>query len=111
MHVKFINMLVYCGPMNRKQRGDFVRKVISQVRKKEFPYDPLEKQGTDWSMYDVAQCREIADMIELIRELVDSAVERLEKLKPKPQRGPGRPPTSPRRCGQNIAAAIISGCP
>lgn len=95
MHVKFINLLVHYLSMNHKQRGDFLRKVIDQVREKEFPYESREKKKVNWSMYDVAQCQEIADMIELIRELVDSAVERLEKLKPKAQRGPGRPPTPP----------------
>jgi len=81
--------------MNRKQRGDFVRKIITQVREKEYPYEGRPKGKINWNDYDVAQCREIADMIELIRALADSAVDHIEAMLPQggPKR-PGRPPRS-----------------
>lgn len=68
--------------MNRKQRGDFVRKIITQVREKEYPYEGRPKGKINWNDYDVAQCREIADMIELIRALADSAVDHIEAMLP-----------------------------
>lgn len=80
--------------MNRKQRGDLLRGIIHQVREKEYPYEKRPKAKVNWSDYDIAQCREIADMINLIRELVDSAVRRIENESPQEPRGPGRPPTS-----------------
>ena len=78
--------------MNRKQRGDLVRKIIVQVREQEFPYEEREKARINWRDYDIAQCREIADMINLIRELVDTAVKWIEANTPPEPRGPGRPP-------------------
>lgn len=78
--------------MNRKQRGDLLRKIIDQVRKGEFPYEEREKTKINWRDYDIAQCREIADMIDLIRELVDSAAEWIEANLPSEPKGPGRPP-------------------
>ena len=78
--------------MNRKQRGDLVRKIIVQVREQEFPYEEREKARINWRDYDIAQCREIADMINLVRELVDTAVKWIEANTPPEPRGPGRPP-------------------
>ena len=78
--------------MNRKQRGEFVRKIIAQVREKEFPYEGRPKEKVNWNDYDLAQCREIADMINLIRELVDSAVKRIEADSRQKSKQPGRPP-------------------
>ena len=78
--------------MNRKQRGDLVRNIIVQVREQEFPYMEREKARINWRDYDIAQCREIADMINLIRELVDTAVKWIEANTPPEPRGPGRPP-------------------
>jgi len=78
--------------MNHKQRGDLVRNIIHQVREKEYPYESRPKEKTNWANYDRAQCREVADMIDLIRELVDSAVERIEADLPKEPKQPGCPP-------------------
>lgn len=89
--------------MNRKQRGDFVRKIITQVREKEFPYEGRPKEKINWNDYDVAQCREIADMIELIRELVDSAVDHIEAMVPPGRKQPGRPP----RSASDIAKVLL----
>ncbi len=79
--------------MNRKQRGDLLRKIIDQVRKGEFPYEEKrEKTRINWRDYDIAQCREMADMIDLIRELVDSGEKWMDANMPSGPRGPGRPP-------------------
>jgi len=78
--------------MNHEQRGNLVRKIISQVRDREYPYKTREKRKINWHDYDLAQCREIGDVINLIRELVNSAVKRLE---PESAKGPGRPPVQP----------------
>jgi len=89
--------------MNRKQRGDFVRKIITQVREKEFPYEGRSRKKINWNDYDVAQCREIADMIGLIRVLVDSAVDHIEALLPQGPKQPGRPP----RSASDIAKVLL----
>ena len=94
MHAKYINLLNYYLVMNCKPRGEFLRKVISEVREGEFPYESREEKKVDWAMYDVAQCHEIADMIDMIRELVDSAATDLGIGKPK-KRDRGRPSTPP----------------
>lgn len=72
--------------------------VIAQVRGKTFEYEPREKAQTDWRKYDAAQCREIITVLELIRELVDVAEERVaarNTLKPLERRPSGRPPEVP----------------
>jgi len=95
MNIKFINLLFISLAMNHKQRGEFIRDVISKVRDGQSPYISRAKKDMDWGMYDVAQCHEIADMIDMIRDLVDMAVDRIEKEGGVSESGPGRPPTPP----------------
>lgn len=80
--------------MNRVQRGELIRKIITQVRSQEYPYEKRPPQKMSWSNYDVAQCNEIADVLELIRMLVDSAEEKLNSRRPPLKTGPGRPAIS-----------------
>jgi hypothetical protein len=54
--------------MNREQRGNLVRKIISQVRDREYLYESREKTKINWHDYDLAQCKEIGNMIDLIRD-------------------------------------------
>ena len=94
--------------MNREQRGKIVRKIIGQVRNREYPYESREKTKINWHDYDLAQCKEIGDMINLIRGLVDSAVKRLELPVSK---GPGRPPTPPSDIAKVLLLQSYMGVP
>lgn len=79
-----------------RRKEMLLQEIITKVREKEFNYKPREKKKTNWRNYDKAQCREIASMLEFIRELVDLAEERVaatnQKIKQKPL---GRPPEVP----------------
>ncbi len=75
-----------------------LQEIITQVRSKIFEYEPREKTLTNWGNYDAAQCREIVTVLELIRELVNVAEERVaarNALKPPKGRPSGRPPEIP----------------
>jgi len=74
------------------QRGEFLRKVITQVRTQDYPYDERAPRKVDWHAYDVAQANEIADMLELIRVSVDAAAKRIEDRRKRPRRDRGQPP-------------------
>ncbi len=72
------------GPLN------LVRKLIDSARQGEMDYGGRPPRRVDWTAYDLAQTRELADMLATIRELVDAADERLRE---RGKRRPGRPPT------------------
>lgn len=66
-----------------------LRELVSSVRDGTFHYEGRPKRPLDWSSYDEAQAYELADMLYLIRMLVDEAAARL----PLPEKkGRGRPP-------------------
>ena len=73
-------------------RADFLHKLITSVREQDFPYQKRSKKRMDWSSYDTAQCTEIADMLDLIRDLVDAADQRVRARKTPEKPSPGRPP-------------------
>lgn len=81
--------------MNLQQRGQFLRGLIGTIREQEFPYEPRPESKTRWRDYNLAQCREIVEMISLIRDLVDQAGKRLGISSPPMPSGPGRPPVNP----------------
>lgn len=81
--------------MRFQQRGEFLRKILDQVRDNKYPYEERDKAETDWSNYDAAQCREIVDVINTIREAVDEAAARIASRKQLELPGPGRPPNEP----------------
>jgi len=97
--------------VDEKRRGDLVRKIITQVREREYPYERRHAKEIRWTSYDVAQCNEIADVIELIRVLVDRAEERLSARNPPSPRGPGRPPVSPADVTKVLLAQSYFGAP
>jgi len=81
--------------MNRKQSGDVLRKIINDVREKDYPYEKKPKEKINWTKYDIAQCKEMADMINLIRDLVNSVKKHSPVEIIKNTKQVGRPPTSP----------------
>jgi len=89
--------------VNISQREALLHKLIDQARSQELPYEKRPKKRINWSEYDVAQCNEIADALDLIRDLVDAAASRVRARSPPEKTGPGRPPTD----AASIAKALL----
>ena len=71
-----------------------LRETIIHIRKGEFPYKEKEQKKIDFAKYNTVQINEIADVLEIIRDIVDTADQRLQKTsEPTLPRGPGRPLT------------------
>lgn len=68
-----------------------VRKLIAAARAGDLDYEGRPPPRMDWGAYDLAQTRELADMLDLIRELVDAAEARVREGRTR--RGRGRPAT------------------
>jgi len=77
--------------VNIGQKGDALRDIITKIRAREYPYEPRPPVKRDWTAYDMAQTNEIADMLELIRVVVDSAERRQSSSRPPKTRATGRP--------------------
>jgi transposase len=75
----------------RRHTTDELRGLVRSVRSGEFEYEERPRKSLDWSSYDEAQAYELADMLYLIRKLVDEAVNRLPAGELE-RKGPGRPP-------------------
>lgn len=73
--------------------GETVRKIITAAREDVLAYEKRPPTPRNWSAYDLAQTREIADTLELTRLLVDAAEERLAPRTARRARSRGRPPT------------------
>jgi transposase len=73
--------------------GDTIRKIVTAAREGVFAYEGRPPPPRDWSAYDVAQTREIADTLELTRHLVDEAEEHLMNRNQRRARRRGRPAT------------------
>ena len=73
--------------------GETVRKIVTAARENVLAYEHRPPTPRNWSAYDLAQTREIADTLELTRHLVDAAAERLEPRGARRARRRGRPPT------------------
>jgi len=89
--------------LNTEQREELLHKLIDQARSQELPYEKRPKKRINWSEYDVAQCNEIADALDLIRDIVDTAASRIRARTASERPGPGRPPTD----AANIAKALL----
>ncbi len=89
--------------VNSEQREALLHKLIDQARSQELPYERRPRKRINWSEYDVAQCNEIADALDLIRDLVDTAASRVRARTPPEKTGPGRPPTD----AASIAKALL----
>jgi transposase len=89
--------------MNSEQREELLHKLIDQARNQELPYEKRPKKSINWTDYDVAQCNEIVDALDLIRDLVDTADSRIQAHTTPEKPGPGRPPTD----AANIAKALL----
>ncbi len=76
----------------KRHTVDELRDLVKSVRSGEFEYDERPKRSLDWSSYDEAQAYELADMLYLIRKLVDEAVNRLPAEELERKKGAGRPP-------------------
>jgi len=75
---------------SRISREEKLREIVTRVRNGTFPYEEKEEKEIDFRAYNKAQINEIADVLEMIRDVVDTASKRLQK--PAAKRGPGQPP-------------------
>ncbi len=80
-------------PPTIAQRGETIRKIVTAARTGVLAYEERVPLPRDWSSYDVAQTREIADTLTITRHLVDEAEQRLLNRAGKRARRRGRPPT------------------
>jgi transposase len=78
---------------NATQTGETIRKIVTAAREGVLAYEQRPPVPRDWSAYDVAQTREIADTLLITRHLVDLAEERLSSRQERRARRRGRPPT------------------
>lgn len=80
------------GSMRRLWTRD-LRNILQAVKDGTFRYEEREEKKIDWKLYNEAQLNELADMLKMIRNSVDIAVERIKTREQKEIRqGPGRPP-------------------
>ena len=75
---------------HKRVNEEKLREIVSHVRKGDFPYEEKEKKEINFAAYDRAQINEIKDVLEMIRNVVETANMRLQKV-PQPRR-PGQPP-------------------
>lgn len=75
---------------HRREKEEKLREIVSRVRKGDFPYEEKEKKKINFAAYDKAQINEIKDVLEMIRDVVEAASMRLQKIQL--PRGPGQPP-------------------
>jgi transposase len=70
-----------------------LQKLLYSIERREYTYEPKEKERIDWTSYDHAQIHEIDDMLRTTKDMVDLACVRLA-IEVKPQ-GRGRPSVYP----------------
>lgn len=68
--------------MNWKQKTEAFQNLIGEIRERTFPYIERPKTKINWSLYDTAQCREVADVVTAIGIFVDFAN---DEVIPKPE--------------------------
>jgi len=68
--------------VNIKQRGEDLRKIITQIREKTIEYDERESPKTNWTDYDQAQIAEMANYLDNVRDLVNEANRRITERTP-----------------------------
>lgn len=76
--------------VDRRLSTEELREVVSRVRNKTFPYEERNEKEIDFTKYNRAQINEIADVLEMIRDVVNAASARLQK--DSAVKGPGQPP-------------------
>ena len=85
------------GPHSARHR---LQQVVTQVRSKTFPYVRRPRRRIPWRLYTRAQTRELPEMLDLIRDLVDLyALEHPEPPTPHPRGGRPAIPLSDRLKG------------
>jgi len=88
------------GGAKHRRTTDELRGLVKSVRSGTFKYDGRPKKSLDWASYNEAQLNEIADMLNLIRRLVNIASSRVPE---RPRKGRGRPPFPAR----DVAKALL----
>ena len=111
MHATFIKLLVHTQSMDSSQRVELLQKLIGQIREGEYPYVERPKKPINWSNYDTAQCRQIVDVINTIRQSVDEAAIRIATVRSEAPPGPGRPPNHPADIAKVLLLQSFFGVP
>lgn len=75
---------------HRRENEEKLREIVSRVRKGDWPYEEKEEKEIDFAKYNKAQINEINDVLEMIRDTVDTAYARRRKVEV--SKGPGQPP-------------------
>lgn len=74
----------------KRHTTEELRELVKSVRSGEFEYEERPRRSLDWSSYSEAQAYELADMLYMIRKLVDEAANRIREQE---RRRRGRPIT------------------
>ena len=80
------------GSGRKRIYSDELKETASSVRKGTFNYDGRQRRSIDWASYDEAQVNELADVLEMIRDVVEEACRRIAERRTDTRKGPGRPP-------------------
>ena len=67
------------GMVDRRLNQEELREIVSRVRDGTFPYEEKAAKEIDFAKYNRAQINEIADVLDMMREVVDTAFGRLSK--------------------------------
>lgn len=84
-------MVKNIGKSMRRLWSRDLQNIVTAIRSGEFEYEEKEKRRIDWRKYDEAQVNEIADVLQMMNDSVDTSFERMRLREPKKKRLPGRP--------------------
>ncbi len=77
------------GSGRKRIYSDELKEMASSVRKGTFNYDGRQRRSIDWASYDEAQVNELADVLEMIRDVVEEACRRIAECRTDTGNGPG----------------------
>ena len=79
-----------CG--RKRICSDELKEMASSVRKGTFNHDGRQRRSIDRASCDEARVNELADVLKMIRDVVEGACRRIAECRTDARDGPGRPP-------------------
>ena len=76
-------MVKNIGKSMRRLWSRYLQNIVTAIRSGEFEYEEKEKRRIDWRKYDEAQVNEIADVLQMMNDSVDTSFERMRLREPK----------------------------
>lgn len=76
-------MVKNIGKSMRRLWSRDLQNIVTAIRSGEFEYEEKEKRRIDWRKYDEAQVNEIADVLQMMNDSVDTSFERMRLREPK----------------------------